>query len=76
MANRASLLVDTPYGEGVFQLARFLLGCEYHYIVRVKVTDASRPHLKDRNCLTHSAQVTALFAFTAEELGLTKKQVK
>jgi hypothetical protein len=73
MNKHIQLNVETPLGEGVFQLARYMVGDEYRYLVRINVTDAVRPHLVDHNCLTHKAKHTALFAFSAEELGIEKE---
>jgi hypothetical protein len=67
------LTVMTPYGMGVFQLGRFMDRDGYRYLVRLPVTDETRPHLNDRHCLTPKAKLTCLFSFTAEELGLKEE---
>ena len=65
-----NLTIQTPIGPGTLQLARYLKGQEYRYLVRLTVTDAVKAHLGDSSCLTPRSTITALFSFTAEELGL------
>jgi hypothetical protein len=68
-----NLTVSTPIGEGTLQIARFMVGRDktFRYLVRLNVTPEVRGHLGDGNCLTKKAKHTALFSFTAQELGLT-----
>ena len=69
------LKVRTPLGIGTFQLARFQAGRDktFRYIVRLPVDEVTRPHLGEPNCLTKGAKLTALFYFTAAELGMEEK---
>jgi hypothetical protein len=76
MTTHISLNVETPLGEGVFQLARYMVRKEFRYLVRIRVTPEVELHLADKNCLTHKAKLTALFAFSAAELGLTDEETK
>ncbi len=69
-----SLTVATPIGEGTLQIARYMKGKSFVYLVRIPVTEEVRKHLLDGNCLSRDAKNTALFSFTAEELGLEEEK--
>ena len=68
------LTVETPLGTGEIRPARFMDRDGFRYLVVLPVTDVTRKHLKDRNCLTPKAKKTCLFSFTAEELKLEVKE--
>jgi hypothetical protein len=46
----------------------------FRYLVVLPVTDLTRAHLKDRNCLTPKAKKTCIFSFREEEIGIKVKE--
>lgn len=66
-------IVQTPLGEGMafglFQLrTEKQEGISHQIVVRLPVNEATRPHLRDDNCLTPYANKSAIFTFDHEQV--------
>lgn len=81
MDYRINQTVQTPLGVGQFMANYAVLDGNGVPVVKgrmvqVKLTDTTRCHIKDSNCLTPLATSTALFVFQDDELQEAKAAKK